>query len=98
MTRNPLLNALAASGYVVLVASLIMSVPPRVPFLSVAWPVVFLSTFVVSAALVGYLFLLQPLLLALSGKTQEGIALFLQTLGLFALISLVVVAAYAALL
>lgn len=95
MTTNPFINALVASAYVTLVATIIMSIPPKVPLLAVAGPVIFLSLFVFSAAVMGYLFLLQPLLMILRGETQQGIKLFLRTLGFFALVSAVVVATYA---
>jgi hypothetical protein len=98
MTRNPLINALAAAVYVSLVALAIESVPPKVPALAAVGPLLFLSAFVFSAALMAYIVLLQPLLSILEGKTKEGVALFLKTLGCFALVMACVVGVYAALL
>ncbi|MDE2071192.1 MAG: hypothetical protein KGI70_00460 [Patescibacteria group bacterium] len=98
MSRNPLINALAASAYVSLVALGIMHVPEKQPMLAALGPLIFLSVFVFSAGLIGYLFCMHPLLFALRGEQRAGIVLFLKTLGFFALITLVLVAAYAALL
>jgi len=98
MTKHPLINALAASAYIALISLFVMSVPDKQPILAAIGPIIFLSLFVFSAAVMGYLFVLQPILLAIGGKPKEGITLFLQTLGCFALVTIVVVAGYALLL
>ena len=98
MTKNPFINALAASAYIALIDLFVMSVPDKEPILAAAGPIVFLSLFVFSAAVMGYLFVLQPVLLAIAGKPKEGVTLFLQTLGCFALITLCVVVGFALLL
>lgn len=92
MTKNPLINALAASAYVGLVATFINFVPEHNPAVEAIAPMLFLSLFVFSAAMMAYLVTFQPLLLALSGKTEQGVKLFLQTLGVFALITLCIAA------
>lgn len=92
MTKNPFINALAASMYVGLVATFINFVPEHHPALEAIAPIVFISLFVFSAAIMGYLMVLQPLLLAINGKAEQGVKLFLQTLGVFALITLCIVA------
>jgi len=83
MTRNPLVNALAAVGYIAAVASLIFytSTLGKLPIEnSVFMPIMVLSLFVFSAAVMGYLFLYQPILLILGNEKKEGTTLFLKTL------------------
>ncbi len=86
MSRNPILNALAASGYIVIVALFIslagQFVPePTNPF----GPIVgFLTLFVLSAAVTGYSILGMPLRLFLEGEKKEAVALFAKTLVAFA--------------
>lgn len=92
MTKNPLINALTASAYVGLVATFITFVPEHHPAVEAIAPMLFLSLFVFSAAMMAYFVTFQPLLLALSGKVEQGVKLFLQTLGIFALITLCIVA------
>ena len=89
MTRNPLWNAILAAGYIVLVASLMYYGPHFVnsheP--SVLIPVAILSLFTLSAAVMGYLFLYEPLQMYLEGNKTEAVALFLKTVGAFAAIT-----------
>ena len=91
MTKNPFINAFSATAYIVIVASVMtlgtknMKGPD-----TVVAPIVFLSIFTLSAAVMGYLFVLQPLQLYLDGKKKAGMNLFLQTLGSFALITAVI--------
>ncbi len=62
MSKNPFLNALAASAYIVLVASGVYYGPKVVgPVDSVLAPIAFLSLFTLSAAIMGYLFLATPI-------------------------------------
>lgn len=91
MTNNPFINALAASAYVGLVAIFINVVPEHHPAIEAIAPMLFLSLFVFSAAMMAYLVTFRPLLLALTGKVEQGVKLFLQTLGLFALITVCLV-------
>ncbi len=87
MTKNPFYNALFAIAYIVTLvttvfygSNLLEGVLKETIFL----PMGFLATFVLSAALMGYLFLYQPLLLLLDGQREKGVKLFLQTVGVFA--------------
>jgi hypothetical protein len=47
-------------------------------------PIVIISLFTLSAAMMGYLFLFQPLQLYLDGKKKLAVNLFIQTLATFA--------------
>ena len=92
MTSSPLINALAASAYVALVATGISNMPPKDPALFVLGPLLFLSLFVFSAGLMGFLFFWQPALLVFRGDARGGLLFFLKTLGLFALVTIVLAA------
>lgn len=88
MTKNPILNALAATAYISAVASLMYYGPKEVDQVdSVVVPIAMLSLFVLSAAVMGYLFVYQPVLLYFEGKKEEGVHFFLQTVGVFALVT-----------
>jgi hypothetical protein len=47
-------------------------------------PMAMLSLFVLSAAIMGFLFLSEPLKLFLEGQKQEAVYFFLKTVGIFA--------------
>lgn len=87
MTKNPLINASAAVVYISLVASVMffgmrhtgVDNPDNSPFV----PITMISLFTLSAAVMGYIFLSQPLQLYLDGKKKEAVRLFLNTLAVF---------------
>ena len=71
MTKNPILNALTASLYIVLVASLMFYSPHfEVKEPSVIIPIAVLSLFVLSAAIMSFIFLYQPLQLLLENQKK----------------------------
>lgn len=87
MNKNPYVNALLAGAYIVLIA------------LGLNWtsgfegvedtfftPMFMLALFVFSAAVMGYLFVLNPLTLYLDGHKKEAVNHFLKTLGAFAVL------------
>ena len=91
MTKNPFLNALLASLYIVLVASLAFYAPKsidRAP--TVLVPIGVLSLFTLSAAVMGFLFFFRPFELYFAGKKKEALVLFLSTVASFAVITIVV--------
>jgi hypothetical protein len=90
MTRNPFINALAASAYVVCISSFLFFAPQIFGKGedTLLIPIIMLSLFVFSAAIEGYLFLAQPIILFLEGSKKEAISLFLQTTLFFAVITL----------
>lgn len=93
MSKNPLVNALAASAYIFVVA-LVMTFGLRTmnkPDTFMA-PVAALSMFTLSAAVMAYIFCLIPLELFLEGKKKLGVRLFLQSVGIFGLITAVILA------
>lgn len=94
MTKNPFYNALAASAYIVFgvffMTWFTRQVPPPDTFLI---PMAVLSLFVLSAAIMGYLFVYQPIVLLIEGKHKEALNLFLSTVGIFAIFTAAIVLA-----
>ncbi len=87
MTKNPIYNALVAVLYIVCVV-LVMNWASNNVFMenSLLMPVMIISLFTLSAALMGYVFCYQPLRLYLDGKKEEAVKLFIQTIAIFAII------------
>lgn len=85
MTRNPIINALAANIYISIVAS-VMFYGPKFAGSNetVIVPIAVISLFTLSAAVMGYLFLYQPIQLFLEGKKKLAVNIFLKTVGTFA--------------
>ena len=84
MTKNPFLNAIIASiyiGLVVLLMDFAGNIESSASDLVIASMI--LSLFVLSAAVMGYVFLFQPFKMYTEGKKKEAVKLFLQTLGIF---------------
>lgn len=85
MSKNPLVNALSAAGYIGLVVTVmhfISQTQGNKPD-TVFAPVIFLSVLTLSVAVMGYLFFYQPLLLLIEGKKKQGLDLFVRTVGIF---------------
>jgi len=101
MTKNPLLNGLAAVAYIAGLMTLIFYGPVLFGLLNLNLALVpeifagitMVSLFVFSAAVMGYIFLYQPILLILAGEKKEGTKLFLQTAGAFAVCAAVFIIA-----
>lgn len=92
MTKNPFLNALAAITYIVLVASFMFyGVNHKRGDDTVLAPIAFMSLFTLSAGMMAYFFLNQPLQLYLDGKKKEGVKLFLHTLIIFGAVTITVI-------
>jgi len=93
MSKNPFINALAATTYITAVAWLMfygsrMLEPVEE---SIFIPITILSLFVLSAAMMGYFFIFQPLRLFFEGKQKEAVKFFLSTIVIFAGITAVLV-------
>ncbi len=92
MTKNPIINAFSASGYIILVATIMHIVSQtqgNKPDTFFA-PVVFLSLLTLSVTVMAYVFFYQPLHLFIEGKKKQALNLFVQTVGVFAGITVVV--------
>lgn len=91
--EKPYLNSFYAEIYIFLLASAVHFFgKPNTPdkFLD---PIIVLSVFVLSAAVMGYLFLGEPLQLYLNGEKKQAVSFFLKTVVSFAVITLIVVLA-----
>lgn len=89
MSKNPLINALSASGYIVLIVSALSYVSQtqgNKPDTFFA-PVAFLSLLTLSVVVMAYLFFYQPVQLFIEGKKKQAVQLFVHTAGIFAVIT-----------
>ena len=93
MTKNPFINAFTATLYIAAVALLMFyGTEHKASVNSVIVPIAVVSLFTLSAAVMGYLFLYQPLQLYLDGKKKHAVNLFLQTVAVFAGITVLIFA------
>lgn len=86
MSKNPIINALAASGYIIFVVSVITFISQaqeNKPDTFLA-PIIFLSLLTLSVTVMAYLFFYQPLQLFISGKKKVAVDLFVKTVAIFA--------------
>jgi hypothetical protein len=95
MSKNPLINALTASVYIVVIV-LVMNwgtkmVPHPNTFIA---PIAVISLFTLSAAVMGYLFCYQPAQLYFDGKKKVAVKLFLQTVVVFGAITALILALF----
>lgn len=86
MTKNPYINSVLAVLYISGVVSLMnfgekWAKPVNEMFIGIAM----ISLFTLSAAVMAYLFLYQPIQLYMDGKKKVAVNFFLKTLGGFAL-------------
>ena len=89
MTKNPVINALSASLYILGIVSFLQIVSTTLknkPDTFFA-PVAFLSLLTLSAAVMVYLFFYQPVLFLLDGKKKQALQLFIRTVGVFAILT-----------
>ena len=93
-TPTPLRNALFAALYIAGIVSVInlfgtfLGDKPDNSFMA---PIVMLSLLVLSASLMGYLFVGEPLRLYLDGQKKEALTFFWKTVGSFAVFALIFV-------
>ena len=89
MIKSPILNAFLATIYIVVVASIMKygsDLPgPKDTILA---PIAFISLFTLSAAVMGYLFVYQPLCFYLDGEKKKAVNFFLKTVGVFAVVTI----------
>lgn len=94
MQNKPFLYAGAAVMYIAAISSFFYYVPRFAgPEDTVAAPIAMLSLFVLSAAIMGFLFLYRPLALYSEGQKQEAVKFFGTTLLIFACITAFIFAA-----
>jgi len=82
--KKPFLYALAAVLYIVIIVFGINFIDKFLPEETLLIPMAMLSLFVLSAAIMGFLFLSEPLQLFLENRKKEAITFFFQIVGIFA--------------
>ncbi len=83
--KKPFVYALVAAVYIVFIVTTLNTVshflPPKD---NIIMPMTMLGLFVLSAAIMGFLFLSEPLRLFLEGHKKEALTFFLKVVGIFA--------------
>jgi len=82
--KKPFLYALVAAIYIVFIVLVINAITSILPGKTILIPMVMLSLFVLSAAIMGFSFLYEPLSLYLDGHKQEAVIFFGKIVGIFA--------------
>lgn len=84
--KKPFINALSAVLYIVFIVLAINSTNTFFPNTkeTIVIPMTMLSLFVLSAAVMGYLFVAEPIYLLIEDKREEAITFFAKTVGFFA--------------
>ena len=82
--KKPFVFALVAAVYIVFIVLLIQFALPFLSQQTIFIPITMLGLFVLSAAIMGFLFLSEPLRLFLENQKQEAVSFFLKTVGVFA--------------
>ncbi len=91
MSKNPFINALGASAYIILGVTVMTFVTqplkdkPDTFFAPIA--VLFMLT--LSVAVMAYLFFYQPLQLFIEARKKEAVDLFIKTVAIFAIFTLI---------
>lgn len=85
MIKNPIISAFIANVYIILVAMFMFYGSKLFPKAdTVLAPIAMISLFTLSAAVMGYLFFYQPIVLFLDGHKDKAVKFFLQTVTVFA--------------
>lgn len=82
--KKPFFYALGAAAYIAALVSIFSTFIERLPQKSIFIPMTMLSLFVLSAAIMGFLFLSEPLSLYFEGKKKEAVVFFGKIVGCFA--------------
>jgi len=82
--KKPFVYALAAAVYIVLIVSIINILTVFKPEEALIPMMMMLSLFVLSAAVMGFIFLSEPFRLYMEDRKQEGVAFFVRIVGFFA--------------
>lgn len=92
MSKNPVINALGASAYIILIVSVMTFVTKPLKNKPDAFfaPITILFVLTLSVAVMAFLFFYQPLQLFIEGKKEEAVSLFAKTVRIFAVITVVV--------
>lgn len=93
MNKKPIFHALAASAYIVVVATFMSYGFKLIPHPNAfVVPIAMISLFTLSAAVMGYLFCYQPLVLYLEGKKKLATRFLFLTILAFGCLTIVALA------
>ena len=92
MSKNPVINAVGASAYIILVVTVMTFVtqPLKNKPDTFFAPITVLFVLTLSVAVMAFLFFYQPLQFFIEGKKKEAVNLFAQTVGVFGALTAVV--------
>lgn len=92
MSKNPLINALSASAYIIFIVTIMTFVtqPLKDKPDTFFAPITILFVLTLSVAVMAFLFFYQPLQFFIEGKKKEAVNLFVKTVGIFAVITTIV--------
>ncbi|HHT9138988.1 MAG TPA: hypothetical protein ACFYEK_17310 [Candidatus Wunengus sp. YC60] len=92
MSKNPFINGLSASAYIILGVTVMTFVTQPLKHKPDTFfaPIAFLSLLTLSVAVMAFLFFYQPLLLFIAGKKKDAVSLFVKTVSIFAAITAVI--------
>ena len=92
MFKNPIINGLSASAYIIFIVTVMTFVtqPLKNKPDTFFAPITFLSVLTLSVAVMAFLFFYQPMLLVIEGKKKEAVNLFAKAVGIFAAITAVI--------
>jgi hypothetical protein len=90
MKINPLINALLAGIYILIVVGIIYALQsPNTPDNTILAPIFLLSLFTLSAAVMAFLFFYQPLKLYFDNHQKEAVTYFMKTVAYFAVVVII---------
>jgi hypothetical protein len=90
MKQKPLVNSLLATLYIALISLVFyLGNSLKIGNQPILAPIALISLFTLSAAVMGYLFVYQPLTLYIDGKKKLALNFFLKTTLIFALTTLI---------
>ena len=89
MLKKPSFRALAAVAYIILIVFGINRFSVLFPEETIFIPMVMLSLFVLSAAVMAFLFFYEPFRLYIDGKKEDALKFFGKILGFFALFTVI---------
>jgi|SRR3989338_1577909 len=87
--KKPFLYALGVAVYIIAVVLIISTFRFILPNENIFIPMLMLSLFVLSAAIMGFLFLSEPLQLLLENKKREAVIFFTKVVGIFACFTII---------
>ena len=82
--KKQILYPFLAAGYIVAILVIISFGGKLLPEQTLVIPIAMLGLFVLSAAVMGFLFLSEPIFLYTENRKQEAVSFFLKEVGIFA--------------